>query len=894
MQIEHWWYTLPLRLRSIFRRRRADAELREELRAHFDRLVEENVARGMPPAEARAAARRQMGSVAYYVDGCQDERRVRVIDELRQDASYAARVLRSNPTFTIVAVLTLGLGVAVNATMFSVVNAVALQPLPFANADRLVRVLSTKDGAPLSGPSWVDLRDIAQTSRSFERLAAYDEWRKNVSGLGSSTMPEQRIVGLVSKEYFETLGVRPIRGRLFTDDETREGNNYVAAIGERLWRDRFGAAENVLGRTIRINDEPYTIVAVMPDVIPAWMELRQTGISIWTPFAKTTATSLEQIRGGDANQPNIGRLRPGVSLEQARADVAGMAHRLAAEHVADRGYGATVAPLADARSGPLARVLVILVCAVAFVLMIACANLANLLLARNAVRQRELTLRAALGASRGRIARQLLVETMVLSLFGGLVGLALSFAGCAVVIRCHPDGWPQLAGVGIDARVFAFAAIVSLLAGVAFGAGPAIATSRVDLATRLRSGGRSVAGDRSGGRARSALVVTQAALALVLVASTAILVQSVSHLEHQDLGFRLDHALKAHIYLPPVRYRDANELTRFSDNLGAALRATPGVRMASVTTGYPPTGARWVQPVSIDGVTNPVSEPTAYLGISDEWFLRTLGVPILHGRDLSAADAGDAPPVAIVNETFERRFFPGATAVGRQVRLGQGQRNNEPPRAITIVGVFRDVKNDGLSKAPQPQVVGLNRQLPEFNIEFKDILLRTAGDPLTTVRDVQESLHKLDPEMPLAEVATLQDVVSSATGGLTYTAGLLGAFALLGALLAAVGIYGVIAYRVTQRRNEFGVRMAIGATPGAILALVLRDGVRLGALGAAIGCIGSIAAGRVIGREAFGVSPVDPLTLGGTAAILVLVAAIASFIPALRAARMDPVRILKG
>ena len=887
-------------IRAIASRTAAERDMREEMDAHLARAAERFVSRGMSPDDARLAARREFGNVAVIQEESRDARGGRFLDDAAQDVRYALRVLRKAPTFALVATLTLALGIGVNATMFAVLNSVVLEPLPFRHPDQLVRIFATRSGAVVGGPSLIDIRDVARTARSFSSIVAWDQWRKNVSGFGGSSRPEQQMIGLVPPEFFTTLGLSPIIGRPFTAGENGSGNHYVAAIDRRLWLDRFGGAPDVLGKSILINDEPYTIVAVMPDSLPSWLQRTGYDIKIWTPLAAMAPDVFAEANRGDRDFMSIARLRPGVTIEQARTELSELAARLASTYPADRNFGLTLAPLADTRVGPLRDVLAILIGAALHVLLTACANLANLLMARNSTRAREMLLRSALGAGRSRLFRQMLVETLVLASIGGIVGLATALGGATLVSRWHPEALPQLGSIVTGGRMLWFTGAISVLTGIAFGVGPALASSRVDIASRLRDGGRAVAGGRS--RARSALAVAQIALSLVLVASTALMLQSVARLETQDLGIRVDHALKAQLYLPPVRYRTPAALTRFADQFGASVRALPGVESATIMTGYPPTSQSWPRQVSVDGMParRAGDAPMAFMGIGDEWYLRTLGIPLLRGRDLSSADAADGAPVAIVNETFERRFAAGTSALGKQIRIIT-PRSYSPegpvaytPRPITIVGVFRDARNDGLRAPPQPQFIALYRQVPEFNIEFKTLVVRTRGEPLAVTAELRRVLAGIDPDMPLAEVATLEDVVSTASGGLAYTTTLLAAFALLGLTLAMIGVFGVVAYDVSQRTAEIGVRTAIGASPSEILWLVLKDGVLLGAVGAAIGTAVAIGTSRLIGGQMFGISPLDPATFAATAGALLLVTLIASLVPAVRAMRIDPVRALRN
>jgi putative ABC transport system permease protein len=816
------------------------------------------------------------------------------LHERLRDVRYAARVLRRAPTFTIVAILTLALGVGATTTMFGVVNVVALQALPFVRAGRLVRMFAVHGGRVVGGPSALDVRDVARDAHSFERLVAYDQWRKNVAAVGSGDRPEQMVIDLVPGDYFRVLGIAPVMGRLFTEDENRYGSHYVAAISARLWRDRFGGARGVLGRAIRINDEPYTIVAVMPDAIPAWLEQRGAPVMIWTPFAISPTMWAEASRG-ERNFTAIGRLRDGVSIEQANADVARIAGRLASDYPADRQFGLTLAPLADTRSGSLGPILVILFAAVVFVLVIACANLANLLLARHATRHRELILRTALGAGRRRLASQLIVESLTIALAGGVAGSMLSVAATAAIARWHPTAYPQLATLAVEPGVLVFGLGIALVTGLAFGVGPAWSASRVDLAPALRSGGRSHSASARQQRTRSTLVVAEIALAVVLVTATALLAQSVRGLERQDFGFSTHGRYRAHVFLPRTRY-DGAGIARFTAQFGAAVRALPGVRAATVSIGYLPTNARWVQPIAIDGAgaSDERDLPTTFLTVGDDWYLRTMGIPLKEGRDLAPTDLAGRPPVALVNASFVRRYLNGQRPIGQRVRVGAVSDSMPVPPVVTIVGVFQDAKNDGLAAPPQPQLVALGRQLPQFDIAFKDIVIATNAGRHTIEAGLRTTLASIDPDLPLAELSSLDDVVAEALGGLRYTAGLLATFALLGLALAAVGTYGIVAYGVTQRTTEIGVRMATGASPSRILWLIVRQGLRLGMLGSAAGAAGALLAGGALAGQVYGLSPFDPLTIGGVAGFLILTSAVASAIPAVRASRINPVEAMRA
>ncbi|HKF41617.1 MAG TPA: ABC transporter permease [Thermoanaerobaculia bacterium] len=828
-----------------------------------------------------------------------------------QDLIYALRLMRRAPGFTLVAVATLALGIGANTAIFSVVDAALLRPLPFPDSVGLVRFFSTSNGGALAGMSRLDMRDLAAASRSFEGAVVTDRWRKNVAGIGGSSDPEETAVGLAPGAYFEILRIRPILGRLFTPAEDVYGNHYVAAIGASLWRTRYASDPSVLGRTLRINGESYAIVAVLPDAVPAWMTQTSAPVSIWTPY---TAPDMWDERGRTSRDDVcLGRLKPGVSVEQARSEIAALAGRLAADHPVDRGLGATIVPLADTRAGPVRPLLFTLCGAVAMVLLIACANLAGLLLARNAARSRELALRAALGAGRGRLARQLLLETGLLSLAGGLAGLAVAWAAGQAFARIKsgetlpytspsnalPHFWPA----ALDLRVLAFALAVSVVTALLFGLAPAMTGARVSLMDTLKEGGRS--GDAGAGRQRlrRALVTAEVGLSLVLVFAAALLAQTVVRLGRRDPGFRSDHLLLAHIYIPPSRYPDSEAISRFCDALAQRLRSIPGMLEASVTTSYPPS-LPWRQMFTLPGsdVSRPEDVPVTRFAAVDTGYLRTIGLTLLRGRNFSDSDTAQGAPVAIVNEEFARRFFPGVDPVGRTIRPGPPEGVQPVPlqdfggsrREITIVGVVRDFVNDGLARPPAPQLFALYRQVPGLNFGFKDIVARTSGAPEGAAPAVAREVKSLDPEIPLGEVRSMETHMGTQTADRRFTTVLLGLFAGLGIALALIGAYGVVSYLVAQRTQELGVRLALGAGPGDILWLVLRYGLSIGLAGVALGFAGSFAARRSVSSLLYGIAPSDPWTLAGAAALLLLVVAAASAIPAARALRIDPVAALRG
>jgi predicted permease len=898
------------RLANLAATRQNDERLKEEIEEHLALQTAENLRAGLPAAEARREALLKFGAMEAIKEDYRAERRVLFIDTSLRDIRYALRMLRKNPGFTTVAVLTLALGIGADTAIFSVVESVLFRPLPFSGADRILRVESTKDGVPITpngsgrpgGPSALDMRDFAQSNHSFENMAVYDTWRKNVSFGEQDAKPEQMWVGLVPRAYFEILDMKPIMGRLFTEEESGVVRNYVAAIGAQLWKNRYGGDPAILGRKIRINDEPYTIVAVMPDVIPEWMESK--AVPIWTPvaFANIFGDASTEAERGARGFYSLGRVKPGVSIEQAQADLATIAAGLAAAHPIDRGIGVALERLSETRAHDLRPMLFLLMGAVSLILLIACVNLANLLLARNSVRERELAMRAALGAGIGRLVAQLLAETLLLALIGGGVGLVLARMGVASLARMRPDNLPQLDATGVNWRVLMFTVAVSLVTSLVFGLGPALTGARLNPVNALRLGSRSGTAGSQAQRMRNILVVVEVAMSLMLLVGASLLVQSILRLERQQLGIRQDHLLTGHFYLPGVRYPDSGAITRFSDQFADRVRTLPGVLEASVTTIYPPD-YNWMQMLGIPGrpATRIQDIPSAKFGLTDAHFLRTLGIPLIRGRDFAESDSTTGPAVALITRALERKYFSTEDPIGQRIHIGPPQFMHIPPGTditdssdVTIIGVIGDFRNNGLASPPEPQIIVLYSQHPVVNYGFKDIVIRTAANPRLLLPEIASQLHALDVEMPFAQVRTIDEIVEQQTGSQRFTTLLLGLFAAAGLALAAVGIYGVVSFLVAQRRRELAVRVAVGASAGNVLWLVLKDGLQMAAMGAAMGLIGAWATQKLIARLLFGVSPVDPLTLAGSAVFLVAVVLAACWAPARRAARVDPCMALRA
>jgi putative ABC transport system permease protein len=701
------------RCAALVRRRILDEELDEELCTHIDLAIEENLKLGMSVEDARTEALRVFGGLTQIKETYRVQRGVPFMEGIGRDLQFGLRQLRKGPAFAVTAVLTLALGIGANTAVFSVLNSILLRPLPFPGADRLVRIFSVENNAPI-GPSPLDSRDFARQNRTFEKLAAFDQWRKNVITSKALDNPEEVHVGLGPVELFEALGVRPILGRLFTPEEGMIGRNHVALITESFWQSHYARDPAILGQTITINGQPYSIIGVVPGTIPGWLRGVSSPLEIWEPFLPTPDVWDDALRGG-RNYTTVGLLKPGVTIQEAEADLKTIAANLAATYPIDRGVGVKVQPLIVSRAGELKPQLYLLMGAVALILLIACSNLAALLLARNTARQREFAMRAALGAGRIVLVRQILVETLLVSLLGASLGVALAWAIDLIIRLKHPSGIPQLADLSLDWRVLLFTLLITVGTSLIFGLAPAVLNTKINFAEALKQGARGSSALLRHGF-RKALVIGQIALSLMLTVSAALFLQTIRQLETQDLGFREDHLLKAHFFLPGQRYPSPEAITRFCDAYAERLRALREVRDVSITTIYPPW-ERWDMMFSIEGrpVSGVEDMPSTFFGVTDAYYLKTVGIPLMKGRDFSGSDRESTPIVAIINETFAERYFPHEDPVGKRIDLGT------PPNLsiqdpwlhgqdiqATVIGVMADTKNNGLASPVEPQLITLS------------------------------------------------------------------------------------------------------------------------------------------------------------------------------------------
>ncbi|MBN8247496.1 MAG: ABC transporter permease [Verrucomicrobia bacterium] len=795
------------------------------------------------------------------------------------DLRYALRQLLKNPGFTAVAVLTLALGIGANTAIFSFVHAVLLRPLPYRDPDRLVMVFESRatdgsDREPVAAPMLGHWRG---QSTVFEGLAARGGDTFALSGRG----PAESLAGTrVSANMFALLGLRPILGRDFLPEEETFGKHRVVLLSHELWQRRFGGDAGIVGQTITVNSEPHTVVGVMP----ARTLFPEAGTEIWAPLAFSP-----DLLGQRHNHSFLvhGRLKPGVTLAQARVEMAGIADRMATADPESRDWGAAVHAYHEVLVADSRRTLLVLFAAVGMVLLIGCANIANLQLARAAARSREFAVRAALGAGSWQILRQLLTESLLLAATGGLGGLAVAWGGLGMLTRLAPPNLPRIAeGVPLDGWAVGFAMLASVAAAVMSGLVPALQTIRLSLAGALTEGvrGTSTLGRQ---RLRAALVVAEVALSLMLLVGAGLLIRSFTRVLAQPAGFTPEHVVTLSVSLPEGRYPQQTDRERLFAELHERVRAIPGVDSAGMILGVPLGANQMGTAIGIPGAPPPPPgevRAAGYAQVSPDYF-RTLQIPFVQGRDFSAQDRTGTPDVVVVDETFVRRFQLGAQVLGRRVDLGDGARGAE------IIGVVKDVRRSGLEQAPAGEVYRAYRQNCWGSLS---LVVRTARDPMDLTRALRAELDALDRDLPIENVRTMTQWVAASVAQRQLSTRLLGVFAVAALLLAALGLYGVLAYTVTQRTREIGVRMALGAQTREVRRLIVVQGMRLVLLGIVCGSAAALLLTRLLRTLLFETAPWDPATFAGVTVLLMGVALLACWLPARRAARLDPMRALRS
>ena len=817
-------------------------------------------------------------------------------DTFLQDLRYALRSLLQRPGFTLVAALTLALGIGANSAIFSVLHGVLLRPLPYADPAAIVLPhtrWSANPRGPFSLPEYFDLREQTQ---ALDRVGAYSNGTLTLTGAGEA---ERLRAGYVTADALPVLGVAPVLGRGFTAEEDAPGRPAVVVLGDGLWRRRFGGDPAIVGRTLTLDDIPTTVIGIMPPGFQLPSHYAVPGMELWTLLQLDPATNRSE-RGGHWLEV-VGRLHPGLAVEAAdwevAALVAGMVRQYPYEYQQD--FGGFAVPAMEESVGRIRPVLVLLMGAVGLLLLIACANVASLLLARAEARQREIAVRAALGARSGRLVRQLLTESLVLAAAGGGAGVLLASWLVHALVAAAPPTLPRLESIGLDGWSVAFAAVLSLGTGLLFGLAPALHAAGPNLFLMLTDGGRAGTAGRQRQRLRRGLVVAQIALALVLLVGAGLLIQSFARLRGVDPGFVPDGLLTARLELSPVRYPRNDQIRAFYEELVRRLEQVPGVAAVATVKALPMTqlelgdwsfveeGRHSLPPRPADWVL------ANWQAVSPGYF-ETMRIPLLQGRDVAAADRVGAPGVAIVNRTLARRAWPGGDALGKRILLGGGASDSV---WRTVIGVAGDVRHRGLDVEPQPEIYLPHAQFPAGTgtaLRTLRLVLRSERDPVALTSAVRAAVASLDPDLPLAEVQTMEEAMGSWAAERRLTMLLVAGFAVVAIVLGGVGIYGVMAHMVAQRTREIGIRIAVGAVPREILALVLRQGAWLAGLGIAAGTLAGLGAARLLSGLLYGIAPTDVPTFLATAVLLAAVAAAASLLPAVRATRIDPIEALRA
>jgi putative ABC transport system permease protein len=871
---------LRLRLRSLLSRREVDRELEAELRFHLDQLVEENVNSGVAPEEARRLALLEMGAITQFQEECRDMRRVNYIDDLLRDLRYAGRNLRRNPGFATLAVLIMALGIGANTAVFSIVNAVLLKPLSYRDPDRIVTLSnsSTTREAPTALSKQVsipDFRDWYDQSSSFEAMAYYTS-RETAVVLGSRS--EYARVTNVSADFFRVFAIEPFAGRSFTAEETKQGASGAAMISYTYWQSHFGGSRSVLGQRVR-SPEPRVIVGVLP---PGFRFPNNT--DIWM-----SAVGSPGSRGGQ-NFLAIGRLKAGVPLARAQTEMTGIARRLEQQFPdSNRGRGVAVMRLRDEMVGNVRLMLYLLLGCVTVVLLIACANTATLLLGKATARIREIAVRAALGASRKRIMRQLVTESLLLALVAGVMGLILAYYGSKILVALAPADVPRLAEIGIDRWVLGFTVGVSVITSLLFGSVPAFYASKIDLSDALKQAGTRIAGSgRMVAGIRGGLVVAEIALAVTLASAAGLLIKSFVALHSVGLGFRPENVLVMRATVPAPPSAGMVRARQFFKDMLAQVATLPGVLAAGATMAPPgyvdSTGAYLLD--QLPAQPDWSRAPSVVLSIVAPGTLAALGIPLKGGRDFNDSDTFDKPFVAVVNEALVRKSFPNQNPLGRTIFC--------PFDSLTgmkIIGVAGDVRQRGPDREPMPECYMPYLQ-HGFNGATLSLVVRTAGDPNALAQTLRHLAHETNPDAPM-KFTTMEAMLSENVATPRFRTVLLAVFAGLAVCLAVAGVYGVMAYAVTQRANEVGLRIALGASTGSVMRLVLGQGLALACIGIAFGLAGSIAGTRLLRSMLFQVQPNDPSVYMAVALLLGLVTLMAGYIPATRAAKIDPVIALR-
>jgi predicted permease len=884
------------RFANLFRGERAEREMAREIESHLAILQETFEHRGLAPAEAQLAARRAYGGVEQAKELHREARSFVWIEHLAKDVRYGWRNLLRTPAFTAVAVIALALGIGANTAIFSVVNAVLLRPLAYKDADRLVTVLHN-GASPVATANYIDWRD---QSHSFEAMGGADYWSSNLANNDpSDSNPAEHILGLkVTQNLLPLLGVEPLLGRLFIPGEDQEGSEREVILSYRLWQRRFNRDPNVLGKPITLNGDAYTVVGVMPPAFqfaPFWA----THTELWVPNA--FGNSIHE-RGGNHLRV-FARLKPGVSLKQAQADMATITGRLEKQYPTTN-RSVVVRPLKENVVGKIETPLLMLLGAVGFVLLIACANVAHMLLARTSDRQKEIAVRTALGAGRTRVISQFLIESLLLAAVGAAIGLLLALWGTKVLVALSPAYIPRVETVGMDGDVVLFLLSVTVVTAVMFGLAPAMHATSGNLSGALKEGGR---GDSAGihrNRLRSFLVASEFALAFVLLIGAGLMIRSFFALQSVDPGFNPHNVLSMVVSVAGSKEEAATRRAIFYRQLLQKVRALPGVNSAGGINHLPLAGDLWDRTFAIEG--RPKPRPGAFPGavyrIVMPGYLETMRLPLRRGRTLTDYDDARAPRVVIINERAAHKYWPGEDPVGKRIALDADAANL--PAWLTVIGVVANAKQEDWAAEPDPEVYLAALQHGDFlgepgssigaHMTYLTLVVRADGNLADLASAVKNTVWSFDRNLPISDVITMERVVADATAQPRFEMLLLGLFAAVALTLAAVGIYGVMSYSVARRTREIGIRISLGAGRADVLRMVMRQGMMQALVGATAGVVSALLLSQLMAKMLYGVRPSDPVTFGGVAMVLGLVALLATCVPARKATRIEPMLALRN
>lgn len=888
MRPEHWLFTIPLRLRSLFRRKQADQDLDDELRDHLEQNTQEHIAKGLTPEDARRQALLELGGIEKRKEECRDTRRVRWLQDFTQDLRFGVRVLRRSPSFSAVAVLTLALGIGANTAIYSIVSAVLLRPLPFRDPSKLVWMWCTRvdrDKAFASIPNFYDFRD---RNTVLDGLVAFGFWNPNLTGLGK---PE-RLQGMrITANAFQLLGAKAIRGRALLPEDDNPARNEVVVLSYGLWQ-RLGGEDALIGKTLDLNDERYTVLGVLPRNFLFPISSAELAVPL------RPEEDPRRFDRGDRFLRMLGSVKQGVSDGEAQAQLSAIAVQLGHDYPKTnaKDTGVKLVPLQREITGNFRLALLVLLGAVGLVLLIVCSNLANLLLSRASARRKEMGIRIALGGSRTRLIRQLLTESMLLAGIGSMLGVALAMWSIPMLLNLTPMELPRAGEVRLDGSVLAFALLVSLLAGLLFGLAPAIHATKTDVNDELKATGRSYSGGERQNRLREGLVMAQVALSLVLLIAAGLFLKSFARIQAVAPGFEAKRLLTVRLSLPKATYRKTLDLTAFYRKLQGDLMALPGVQAAGAVSGLPLSGSWATTDFVVEGhpPASPADIPSAQYRFITPGYLATMRIPLLAGRDLAEPDTADSRKVALVNQTLAQRFFPRQTAVGKHIQVDNGKPN---PPELEIVGVVGDVKHLSLDGTPTADIYIPVQQMPENWIVYltnnMHWAVRAASDPLALAPSVGQAIQKVDGNVAASNLWTMQQVLATSIAQQRFNMLLLAVFAGAALLLAALGVYGVMSYAVTQRTQEIGVRMAFGAKPRHVVALLVGRGLALTLGGVGCGIVAALGVTRLARSLLYKVDPEDLFTFLGVSFLLFLAALLASYIPARRATRIDPIVALR-